>query len=238
MKSSKDGECTTSLGLFHSFAVFMGKKASLVSILIWSYGPCLSSFHHAPLWRTWLCLLGASLGYWEVAVRSPQSRLFAGWTSLAPSAFHYRASAPAPSHLEGPLLNSLQFIEVFLELEGPKLGTVFKMSSNKCWAEKDNPFPRTTGNDPGKSDPPCIRWQPSILLFNAMRNCLSTFSNIEGTLRNGQIQSSVALLEFYRRALNQTVVQICQQWQSKAVRSQYPAWDTVNACSTVIWVAN
>lgn len=130
--------------------------------------------------------------YW--ATGSPQSHLFSGWTSLASSAFHYRASTPAPRHLGGPLLNSLQFINVFFKLEGPKLDTVFKMPSNKSWAEKDSHFPWTTAYAPGKSDPPHIRRQPSVLLFSAMRNCLWTLSNIKGTFRNGQIQSSVASL--------------------------------------------
>lgn len=39
------------------------------------------------------------------------------------------------NHLDGPLLNPFQFLNVSFELEGPRLDTVFQMWPNKCWGE-------------------------------------------------------------------------------------------------------
>lgn len=115
------------------------------------------------------------------------------WVSPHPSLFRWNKPGSLSLSLQGKCSSSqpswgpsAKLTAVYLCLswiEGPKLDTVFKMLSNKGWAVKDSHFPQTTGYAPGKSDPPCIRRQPKILLFSAMRNAYQHYQTSKVPLK-------------------------------------------------------
>jgi len=57
-----------------------------------------------------------------------------------PSASLHRASVPAPNHLGGSPLNSLQLVSAFPVLESARLEVVFQIRSQECQVKGDNPF--------------------------------------------------------------------------------------------------
>lgn len=82
--------------------------------------------HHSPLQRTWLYLLDDLLeGAGRMLSGPLETASSPGLRSPDPSAFLHRASVPAPNHLGGSPLNSLQLVDAFLVLESPRLEVVF-----------------------------------------------------------------------------------------------------------------
>lgn len=50
----------------------------------------------------------------------------------------------------GPLLDSIQYVPVFHVLESPKMDTLVRMQSHKCYAEKDD-FSEPAGYSPANT---------------------------------------------------------------------------------------
>jgi len=94
--------------------------------LIPGYSFCLSPSHDVPLCRAWLHLLD-TLVLEGLLLDAPEATSSPSRTSPLPPVTPHKASAPAPDHLDGPLLHLLQFIS-FLHL--PMLNSINFLSAH------------------------------------------------------------------------------------------------------------
>lgn len=116
LKTSKDTDCITSLGSMpHCLtALTVEKSLHIPGLKLSCFFLCLlfSFSYHAPLWRALLHLLdNIPVDTSRLLLVSPKAVSSPGWT------IRFLQGKCSSSELAGCLLNSLQFIEVYLVLE-------------------------------------------------------------------------------------------------------------------------
>jgi len=68
------------------------------------------------------------------------------WIFPVPSASPHKICAPGPSQLCWPSLDTLQCLNVFLVVKGPKLNTVVEVWPQQYWVQRDDHFLTLAGN--------------------------------------------------------------------------------------------
>ena len=144
LKVSKDRDTAVSLAVLLQFLISLIMKVfscTLETLLL----QFMSTVSHSPT----VHFSKESGSVFFVIPKVPWS-LFSWtcWTSSAPSPSTHRASAPAPNHLGGSLLNLLQLTKIFPVLRSPKLDAVLQKWSNESQAEVIEHLPWSSGYNP------------------------------------------------------------------------------------------
>lgn len=85
------------------------------------YASCVSSSHHTPLWRGWLCLLNS---FHVDVLGDPEVTFFSGVNKPWSLKFFSQGKLSSPQLCWCPLQYSLLFSNVFTVWSGPKLDKV------------------------------------------------------------------------------------------------------------------